>query len=137
MRTASVVDDANDPATLSAPDQVIAAILGTREGASLGRPPADVDRSDDGPTPAMPPRYATALAARKVENVMLVSAFLAAAALAQTVGNAIGYEYTAMLFIETDTATLATGRLFRRFDHRCGPPPRCIALMLGGRSWSQ
>ena len=38
---------------------------------------------------------------------MLVSAFLAAAALAQTVGNAIGYEYTAMLFVEPDTATLA------------------------------
>ncbi len=50
---------------------------------------------------------ATALAARKVENVMLVSAFLAAAALAQTVGQAIGYKHIAMLFVEPDTATLA------------------------------
>ena len=38
---------------------------------------------------------------------MLVSAFLAAAALAQTVGGAMGYERTAVLFVEPDTATLA------------------------------
>ncbi|MCV7120797.1 hypothetical protein H7I93_27360 [Mycobacterium nebraskense] len=48
-----------------------------------------------------------ALASRKIENVMLVSAFLAAAALAQTVGNATGYAHTALLFVEPDTATLA------------------------------
>ncbi|EUA08896.1 hypothetical protein I553_9953 [Mycobacterium xenopi 4042] len=35
-----------------------------------------------------------ALAAHKVENVMLVSAFLAAAALAQSVGSAVGYAHT-------------------------------------------
>ena len=100
------VNDANDPATLSAPDQVIAAILGTREGASQGGHQlmsTGVTWTDPGDAAAL----ATALAARKVEKVMLVSAFLAAAALAQTVGNAIGYEYTAMLFIEPDTATLA------------------------------
>jgi hypothetical protein len=38
---------------------------------------------------------------------MLVSAFLSAAALAQTVGNAIGYVQTVMLFVEPDSATLA------------------------------
>jgi hypothetical protein len=48
-----------------------------------------------------------ALAAHKVENVMLVSAFLAAAALTQSVGGAMGYERTAVLFVEPDTATLA------------------------------
>ncbi|WP_444543001.1 DUF7159 family protein, partial [Mycobacterium celatum] len=37
----------------------------------------------------------------------LVSAFLAAAALTQTVGQAMGYEHTAMLFVEPETATLA------------------------------
>ena len=100
------VGDANDPRTLSAPDQVIAAIFGTREGASQGGhqlTSAGVTWTDPRDAAAL----ATALAARKIENVMLVSAFLAAAALAQTVGNAIGYEYTAMLFVEPDTATLA------------------------------
>ncbi|MGH3596360.1 MAG: DUF7159 family protein, partial [Mycobacterium sp.] len=48
-----------------------------------------------------------ALAARKVENVMLVSAFLAAAALAQTVGTGLGYTHTGLLFVEPDSATLA------------------------------
>ena len=100
------VDNVNDPATLSAPDQVIAAILGTREGASQGDhqlTSTGVTWTDPGDAAAL----ATALAARKVENVMLVSSFLAAAALAQTVGHAIGYEYIAMLFVEPDTATLA------------------------------
>ena len=84
------VDNVNDPATLSAPDQVIAAILGTREGASQGDhqlTSTGVTWTDPGDAAAL----ATALAARKVENVMLVSSFLAAAALAQTVGHAIGY----------------------------------------------
>src|SRR5262249_61582552 len=48
-----------------------------------------------------------ALAAHKIENVLLVSAFLAAAALTQSVGGAMGYERTAVLFVEPDTATLA------------------------------
>ncbi|EUA24850.1 hypothetical protein I552_3444 [Mycobacterium xenopi 3993] len=47
------------------------------------------------------------LAAHKMENVMLVSAFLSAAALTQSVGNAVGYNQTALLFVEPDTATLA------------------------------
>ncbi|OSC36509.1 hypothetical protein B8W66_22835, partial [Mycobacterium decipiens] len=47
------------------------------------------------------------LAARDVGSVMLVSPLLAAAALAQTVGFAIGYEHIAMLFVESDSATLA------------------------------
>jgi hypothetical protein len=38
---------------------------------------------------------------------MLVSAFLAAAALAQTVGTALGYSHTGLLFVEPNTATLA------------------------------
>jgi hypothetical protein len=47
------------------------------------------------------------LAGWKVENVMLVSAFLAAAALAQTVGNETKYSHTALLFVDPCTATLA------------------------------
>jgi hypothetical protein len=92
--------------TLSGPYQLIAAILGTRQGAteagyqltSIG-----VTWTDHRDAAAL----ATALAARKIDNVMLVSAFLAAAALAQTVGNAMDYEYIAMLFVEPSTATLA------------------------------
>ncbi len=100
------VADADAPATLSAPDQVIAAILGTREGATE----AGYALTSTGVTwtdPADAAALAAALAARKVENVMLVSAFLAAAALAQTVGCAIGYQHTALLFVEPGTATLA------------------------------
>ena len=47
------------------------------------------------------------LAARGIEDVMLVSDTHAAAALAQAVGRAIGYDTTALLFIEKDTATLS------------------------------
>jgi hypothetical protein len=97
---------ADDPATLSAPDQVIAAILGTHEGAVA----AGHQLRSTGVTwthPADAAELAAALAARKVENVMLVSAFLSAAALAQTVGQAMGYEQTALLFIEPDSVTLA------------------------------
>ena len=47
------------------------------------------------------------LAARGIEDVMLVSATHAAAALAQAVGRAIGYDTTALLFIEKDTATMS------------------------------
>ena len=48
-----------------------------------------------------------ALAVYKLENVMLVSAFMAATALTQSVGGAMGYERTAVLFVEPESATLA------------------------------
>jgi hypothetical protein len=126
------------PATLSGPDQLIAAVLGTREGAaeaghrltSIG-----VTWTDHADAAAL----ATALAARKIENVMLVSAFLAAAALAQTVGAAIGYEFVAMLFVETNTATLAVidsadgsvNDVYRRSLHSADPVPELIELIAG------
>jgi hypothetical protein len=95
-----------DPATLSAPDQVIAAILGTRESATqAGHQLMSIGVTWTDPRDAA--ALAATLAARKVEKVMLVSAFLSAAALAQTVGHAIGYAQTAMLFVEPDSATLA------------------------------
>jgi hypothetical protein len=97
---------ADDAATLSGADQVIAAILGTRESAAE----AGYQLTSTGVTWTDPVDAAAlrdALAIRKVENVMLVSAFLAAAALAQTVGQAMNYATTAMLFVEPDTATLA------------------------------
>ncbi|MGH9205685.1 MAG: DUF7159 family protein, partial [Acidimicrobiales bacterium] len=95
-----------DTANAAATDQVISAILGTREGAAEGGyhlASTGVTWNDQVEAAAL----RDALAARKIENVMLVSAFLAAAALAQTVGNATNYARTALLFIEPDTATLA------------------------------
>jgi hypothetical protein len=105
------VDEDNfdvDPesAAAAAADQVIAAILGTRES---------VDESghqlqSSGVTwtdPIEADALRDALAAHKVENVMLVSAFIAAAALAQAVGSATNCARTALLFVEPTTATLA------------------------------
>ena len=100
------VPAAEDAATASAPDQVIAAILGTREGAT----DAGLELSSIGVTWTDQLEAAAlrdALAAHRIDNVMLVSAFLAAAALAQNVGGAMGYERTGILFVEPDTATLA------------------------------
>jgi len=95
-----------EAATLGAADRVVAAILGTRQGAAEG----GYQLTSTGVTWTDPIEAAAlrdALAAHKVENVMLVSAFLAAAALAQSVGNETNYAHTALLFVEADTATLA------------------------------
>ncbi|EUA94203.1 hypothetical protein I551_8532 [Mycobacterium ulcerans str. Harvey] len=95
-----------NPVTSSASDQVVAAILGTREGAA----DAGLRLSSIGVTWTDPVQAAAlrdALAWHKVENVMLVSGFLAAAALGQAVGGALSYARIAVLFIEPDTATLA------------------------------
>jgi hypothetical protein len=81
------VTNGEDPATFSAPDQVVAAILGTREGASeAGYQLLSTGVTWSDQREAVELR--DALAARKVENVMLVSSFLAAAALAQSIGSA-------------------------------------------------
>lgn len=87
-------------------DRVVAAILGTREGAREG----GYELSATGVTvsdPAAAAALRNVLIDRKIENVMLVSAFLAAAALAQAVGNLTHYARTGLLFVEPDTATLA------------------------------
>ncbi|HEU4363282.1 MAG TPA: hypothetical protein VFR27_17495 [Mycobacterium sp.] len=88
------------------PDRVLAAIVGTRESAREG----GYQLSSTGVTwtdQAEATQLRTALMNHKIENVMLVSAFLAAAALAQAVGNLTNYARTGLLFIEPDTATLA------------------------------
>jgi uncharacterized membrane protein YgcG len=95
-----------DAPTVSAADQVVSAILGTQEGAVE----SGYQLRSTGVTWTDPIEAAAlrdALAARKVENVMLVSAFLAAASLAQVVGSSVGYAQTGLLFVEPDTATLA------------------------------
>ncbi|ORB10758.1 hypothetical protein BST37_22520 [Mycobacterium noviomagense] len=97
-------DDESAPSTGA--DQVISAILGTREGATE----AGYELRSIGVTwtdPVQANALRDMLVARKVENVMLVSSFLAAAALAQTVGSATDHQHTALLYVEPDSATLA------------------------------
>ncbi len=95
-----------EEAAAAAADQVISAILGTRESAAE----SGHQLQSSGVTwtdPIEADALRDALAAHKVENVMLVSAFMAAAALAQAVGSATDCARTALLFVEPDTATLA------------------------------
>jgi hypothetical protein len=96
----------HDSATSGAADQVIGAIVGTREGAAEG----GYRLASTGVTwtnPAGVGGLRDALARCDVGSVMLVSPLLAAAALAQTVGHAIDYQHIAMVFVEPDSATLA------------------------------
>jgi hypothetical protein len=98
--------DTANAATSPAVDQTLAAILGTQQSAAEG----GYRLASTGVTwvdPVEAGALRDALAAHRVENIMLVSAFLAAAALAQAYGTAIGYTHTGLLFIEPDSATLA------------------------------
>jgi hypothetical protein len=98
------IEGVASPAT--SPNQVLAAILGTREGAADGGYQllsTGVTWTDNAEAALL----RDALISHKVENVMLVSAFMAAAALAQAVGDATDYAQTALLFVEPYTATLA------------------------------
>src|SRR6202046_5606765 len=100
------VNAAADAPTINAADQVVSAILGTQEGAAdSGYQVRSTGVTWTDPIEAGALR--DALAARKVENVMLVSSFLAAAARAQVVGSSGGYAQTGLFFVAPDTATLA------------------------------
>lgn len=95
-----------DSPTISASDRAVAAIVGTRDdanGAGITLSSVGVACTDQLEAAAL----RDALTAHKVENVMLVSAFVAAAALAQSIGTARGYDSMAMLLVEPDLATLA------------------------------
>ena len=97
---------AEDSPTVSASDRALAAILATRNDAAaagLELSAVGVAYTDQLDAAAL----RAVLAARELENVMLVSAFTAATALTQFLGGAMGYERTAVLFVEPDTATLA------------------------------
>jgi hypothetical protein len=93
-------------ATPSPPEHVVAAVLGTQEGAiAAGHHlvATGVTWTDH----AEAAELREALVARDIEDVLLISELHAAAALAQTVGRAVGYDKTALMFVERDTATLA------------------------------
>ena len=93
-------------ATSSAPEHVIAAILGTQEGA-IAAGHHLVSTGVTWTDRAEAAELREALVARDIEDVLLVSELHAAAALAQTVGRAVGYDKTALMFVERETATLA------------------------------
>jgi hypothetical protein len=93
-------------ATSGASDHVIDAVLGTQEGAiAAGHHlvSTGVTWTDHAEAAVL----REALVARGIEDVLLVSELHAAAALAQAVGRAVGYDKTALMFVERDTATLA------------------------------
>ena len=93
-------------ATSSAVDQVIAALLGTNESAAASGHhlvSTGVTWSDREDAAAVRDE----LAARDIEDVVLVSELHAGAALAQAVGQAVGYAKTGLMFIDRDSATLS------------------------------
>lgn len=97
---------ADDETPIAAANHVVAAILGTRDSAAQGGyrlKSSGVSWSD----PIKAAALRDALAARKIENVMLVSAVMAAAALAQAMGSATNWARTALLLVEPASATLA------------------------------
>ena len=100
------IKPADGAATSNAADQVTAAVLGTQESAAAsGHHLKSIGVTWTHHSDAAALR--DTLAARGIEDVMLVSATHAAASLAQAVGRAIGYDTTALLFIEKDIATLS------------------------------
>ncbi|HEX2212302.1 MAG TPA: hypothetical protein VHH12_02340, partial [Mycobacterium sp.] len=87
-------------------DHVVAAVLGTRESAESGGHhlrSVGVAWSDHAEAATLRDK----LAAHGIDDVMLVSEGHAAASLAQAAGRAVGYDTTALLFIDRDTATLS------------------------------
>ncbi len=97
---------ADGTANSNASDQVIAAILGTQQSALAGGHrliTTGVTWGDHDEAAAL----REGLAARGIEDVTLVSNLHAAGALAQAAGRAIGYDRTALMFVERDTATVS------------------------------
>ncbi|WP_155900833.1 hypothetical protein [Mycolicibacterium sp. CBMA 226] len=87
-------------------EQVVSAVLGTRESAeegghhlkSVGVAWSDHDAAA---------RLRDALDAAGVKDVMMVSELHAAGSLAQAAGQAVGYSSTGLLFVDRDTATMS------------------------------
>src|SRR6516164_5348102 len=108
-------DDDSGPVTSA--NEVVSAILGTREGAVAGGYQlASIGVTFTDPIEAAALR--DALAARKIENVMLVSAFMAAAALAQAVGSATNCAHRPAVR-RGGQRNARCCRQLRRVDRRC------------------
>ena len=100
------ISTSDGSATTNASDHVIAAVLGTQEGA-IGAGHHLVSTGVAWTDHAEAAVLRETLIARGIEDVLLVSEVHAAAALAQALGRAVGYDKTALMFVERDTATLA------------------------------
>lgn len=99
-------DEDEDTGASYAPGQVIAGLIGTREGV-LESGHQLVSTGVTWTDPSQVVALRAELALHDAGSVMLVSPLLAAAALAQTVGSALDYRHIAMLFVEVSSATLA------------------------------
>ncbi|OBF38930.1 hypothetical protein A5724_09025 [Mycobacterium sp. ACS1612] len=88
------------------PDHVVAAIQGTQEGA-IAAGHHLVSTGVTWTDHAEAALLREALVAHGIDDVLLASELHAAAALAQAVGRAVGYDKTGLLFVERDAATLA------------------------------
>ncbi|GFG63636.1 hypothetical protein MKUB_11260 [Mycobacterium kubicae] len=100
------IEVAQDAGASGAAAAALAAIVGTREGATEG----GYQLTSIGATWTHPDQVAplrAQLAQHDAGSVMLVSPLLAAAALAQTVGAALDYDHIALVFVESGAATLA------------------------------
>src|SRR5690625_996589 len=92
----------------SVAEQVVNAIDGARAGAvNAGHQLTSIGVSFNDPIEADLLR--DALVRHRVDDVMVVSAFLAAVALTQSVGSETGHARTALLFVQPGTATLRSG----------------------------
>ena len=100
------ISTSDGSAISSASDHVVAAVLGTQEGA-IGAGHHLVSTGVAWTDHAEAALLRETLVARGIEDVLLVSELHAAAALAQALGRAMGYDKTALMFVERDTATLA------------------------------
>ena len=100
------IGSAEGTPTSSATDHVLAAIMGTREGAVAGGHrlvSTGVTWSDH----ANAAELRQALADRRIDGVTFVSQLQAAGALAQAAGSLFGYDKPALLLVEADSATVA------------------------------
>ncbi len=100
--------DVNEGAATTA-ERVVAAILGTQEcAAAAGHHVKSIGVACSGQAEAA--ALDAALAAWGAEGVTIVSDAQAAGSLAQAVGRAVGYDTTALLFLERGAATLSVVR---------------------------
>jgi len=99
-------DIATGEGVATAAEQVVAAVLGTRESATEGGHrlvSTGVTWTDHAAAAGL----RDALKAHNIHDAVLVSELHAAGALAQAVGRAVGYDRTALMLLDRDTATVA------------------------------
>src|ERR1700731_4547184 len=102
----TVEEDEFEVGPSGGPDRVVAAIVGTREGAAQG----GCQLASTGVTWADPADVGAlreAIASHDVGSVRVGSPLFSAATLAQWIGHSIGYERIEILFVERDSDTLA------------------------------